>query len=314
VRFSSQPLPGEAAAAALAADDQQQQQQEQQEGPQQGQQQQPAPGVTAEEPEEAALVRAAWRRLWEVPLDNRVKTLAYRLMHGALPCGAYRGAHGGGGSVFGCPFAPCAQEPVPPLATLTHLFVACPAYASARAWLADMWEALGGQRPPLTAEVLLGDRLDAWPDAPAAAQLRLWEILRLAWLFAVWDVSNRPARADRSSRAVVAAVVGRLRAAMQAQWCLCLQEERLYAVLPGSALQQRVPELEVSEFVSVWSAGGLLCVLDVGPAPGAAPVLRVRLSMQHPVAAPAAAGGGGGAAAAPAAGAGEGLEGAGGEE
>ena len=267
-------------------------QQHQQEQQQQVQQQQAA-GVrpTAEGQEEALMVRCAWRRLWEAPVDNHAKVLSYRLMHGALPCGAYRAMHGFDQDEAICAHGPCRAHHFRrdrPTATLTHLFVECPRYAAARQWLADTWQAVGGHRPPLSMQVLCGDYLEGWPQAPVMPMLQLWTALRLTWLHALWDVHHRPAYMARSSRAIVEAVVQQLRAAMRAQWCFCQPAQRIFDVLPGSVLTQPIQADDIAKFSSVWSGNGLFCRVQLGQTPLHPPQLHLLLSLDLPVPAPAA--------------------------
>lgn len=246
---------------------------------------QPAP---AQQPQhslaERAEIRAAWSRLWNAPVGNRAHSLAWRLMHGRLPCDLYRATHGCRGTQPTCSWPACAASAS--AATLTHTFVQCPAYAAARAWLASTWHAVAGQQPPLTAAVLLGDCSAAWPHYPRSpAQADLWNALRQTWLLALWEVHSQPATAQRTSHAVVAATVRELQQLIRSQFCLCRPASHVFAVLPGRILTRSVKETSVADFNGRWGLNGVLCRATTQP--DGTVTLDVHLSMQQPVPAPA---------------------------
>jgi hypothetical protein len=213
-------------------------------------------------------------------------------MHGALPCGPYKALHGGAEALFFCDHAAChhARMDQRALATLTHVFVACPRYAAARDWLADTWQAVSGHRPPMTAELLLGDREAAWPDYPAGGAADLWAALRLSWLFALWETHTCANASDRHARAVVEGTVRAMRDLIRAAWCFCLPTSHIFDTLPGRVLTRPVEEQELADFSACWSANGQFCLVTPAAQPGDQPSMQLLLSLQHPVAAPPAAG------------------------
>lgn len=241
------------------------------------QQQQPQP------PADADAIKAAWTRLWDAPADNRAHSLAWRLMHGRLPCDLYRATHGCRGVQPTCTWPACASSQ--PAASLEHVFVHCPAYAAARAWLAATWHAVAGHLPPLTAAVLLGDCSDAWPHYPSApAQAELWNALRQTWLLALWEAHSQPAWSQRSPHAVVAATVRELQHLIRAHFCFCSPEDHVFPELPGRILTRAIKVSTPEEFNGRWGLNGVLC--QAVPRADGTLALDVRLSMQHPVPAP----------------------------
>lgn len=248
----------------------------------------PAPAVGDEE---RRAVRAAWRRLWDAPVGNRAKTLAWRLMHGRLPCGLYRAAHGAADlSVARCGAGGCREAGRrQPLASLVHLFVHCSRFAAAREWLAATWEAVAGHRPPMTQEVLLGDREAAWPRYPSSADTGLWTALRLTWLLAVWEVHTTVPTAKQHSRAVVVAAVHALRSLIMAHWAYCCPGRSVFDQLPARVLTRPVEEDDTAKFLARWSGRGRFCVVSPpGAANGGVPTMELLLSLASPVPAPAA--------------------------
>jgi hypothetical protein len=209
-------------------------------------------------------------------------------MHAELPCGLRSAGAGGPPGCHLCPQAGCrALRRGRPLASLTHLFLECPAYEAARAWLQDTWQAVAGQRPPLDAQVLLGDRAEAWPHYPQQPELqRLWSALRLAWLHATWATHLDADPSRRTAHAVVAATVSYLQQRIRAAFCTCDVARRVYDRLPLSVTSTTVRELGVAAFARQWGAGGgVLCDVFADPVSGW-PRLHLRLDMAHPVAAP----------------------------
>jgi len=163
--------------------------------------------------------------------------------------------------------------------------VECPAYAAARQWLVDVWQAVGGQAPPLTAAVLVGDCAAAWPAYPQGDMQRLWSALRLAWLFATWVV-HRGDAGPRSSHAVVAYAVGYLQQRMRAAFALCDVQRYLYDRLPARVAAVRLHQPPLAAFVRLWAAsGGVLAAVVADPVSGQ-PRLVVRLSLTPPAPAP----------------------------
>lgn len=237
--------------------------------------------------------RQLWKRLWDCPASNRAKTLVWRLQHASLPCGLYLAAKG-----FplppSCPALTC-QEPAPtqqqpPGATLTHLFVDCPTYAAARAWLAGLWAAVtGAEAPPLDSpELLLGDRPAAWAGYPEGSGLQsLWTALRATWLWAVWCHHRGMEPSPDPSATVVATVIMELRRLMWAHFRMAALPDDTLAGLPRSHITAQLKPALLSSFEASWAHEGVLCEVVRGG--DHVPHLRVHLSMTRPVVAPAGA-------------------------
>lgn len=245
--------------------------------------------------------QAAWSRLWDCPASNRAKVLAWRVAHGRLACGSYLAAKRGGGpgQQHLCPQSTCAHQPGQHRArnTLTHVFLACPAFAAARQWFADLWAAVsGGPVPPTSdAALMLGDQPAAWEHHPAAQEggtqglRRLWNALRVTFLFAVWcthvdRTSNVP-----SSEAVVQRMVEELHSVMWAQFRVSALPDDTVNALPLRMLTADLKPAKLQDFTDTWAHGGVLCSVDERHG-GSGWTMQMRLSLQHPVPAPQVAG------------------------
>ena len=239
--------------------------------------------------EEAAEVRHAWRRLWEAPVPNQARALVWRLMHGRLPCGAYaaslREQYSGMRARYACPNAACREARAPAADNLTHIFTQCPAYAAAREWLADLWQAVSGHRPPLTAAVLMADCSSAWPQHPSSPSLaELWSAVRISWLHAVWLTHRQPNASQRHSNAVVGRAVATLREQMRVRFGWCDIGSQVLDHLPTRLGRSPAKQMAIDKFRSCWAHGGVLC--QTSEAANGALSLVVKLTMVAPVPAP----------------------------
>jgi hypothetical protein len=134
----------------------------------------------------------------------------------------------------------------------------------------------------------MGDREAAWPQYPAGSDADLWQALRLLWLFSLWATHSRASPSDRHPYAVVAGTVAAMRRLIREQWCFCSPGPSIFDVLPGRVLTRPVVEEEVAKFSAQWSGRGRFCVVDPPEDGAGAPTLRMLLTEQHPVPAPAA--------------------------
>jgi len=239
-------------------------------------------------PVDATEARKAWRRLHKAPVCNRLKTLAWRLMHGNLPCGLYLSSKRPlGANVHLCPNQTCRdRRQRRPLDSISHIFVECPTYLAARTWLADVWFAVAGSRPPLTAAVLLGDAAPQWDQYPKGALQQLWTALRLAWLHSLWVVHHSSGTPlSHSSHAVIAATVGAMRQRIREAFCYCSPGPRIFDALPLRVIRTDLPQTSCDAFNRLWGHRGVLAHAVLGAASGQ-PELQLHLSMTAPVAAP----------------------------
>jgi hypothetical protein len=241
-----------------------------------------------------------WGDLWDLPVDNSVKVFAYRLLHAAIPCKAMvsHKQHRGPRQAFcdRCQQANAGASRILPLETYTHLFVQCPTYRTAVLWLLDLWQALTGYLPPCSAEVLVADVLEAWPDAPQGAQRAVWSALRLTVLYHIWEARCSADSTKQNGPAVVRATIHAIRGAMLLQYNRSYRRQQMAHMLPSSVLSMRRLEPAVDTF-SVWLSSGL-CRLDgaeddgrnVPPRsqPGDGQRLVILLTESHPVPVPTA--------------------------
>ena len=198
-------------------------------------------------------------------------------MHGSLYCSAFTAYlfDGTAESAY-CTASCCQQQPE----TLTHLFMECPSVRPAVDWLLDMWQCIGGVRPPRDALVLLADDHRVW--TPALEQHRgLWTLLRLEFLYAVW--SSRCRRSTGGSEVqpagVAAVVVAKMRRHIELDWLRTSSDVRRLSSACSSWFRGRESGLEVVDFLARWGPPGVLCVVT-GADPG---VMKVTLTTSSPL-------------------------------
>lgn len=247
-----------------------------------------------------------WLRLWKgLPVPNPVKVFAWRLLHGALPCRAMQASlllsRDRSASWCGCCPSVAAEGAAVRAAprrpeTLTHLFLECPAFAGAVTWLQDVWEALSGQRPPATLEVIVAGQPGAWPGEPSkgSAAADRWHALRLTLLYHIWAARCSNDAQQRSARAVVVATVDALRADIRLQFNRAFCGRELQRYLPPGVMAMRRLAAARHTF-AVWDHPLLACVRQPEPplqpwpplAVEPSPLLELVLDVDHPVPAPA---------------------------
>ncbi|PNW69773.1 hypothetical protein CHLRE_21g753147v5 [Chlamydomonas reinhardtii] len=224
-------------------------------------------------PPDASLLRGTWRRLWDSHASRGAKVLVYRLQHAYLPCGLYRAGKGirprvttgCGGLGAHCPHPACGPPGPRAWASLTHIFLECPAYAQARTWLQQLWACVAPQAaaPPVTdAGFMLGDRMGMWASGPRGAGALLWSTLRATFLYAVWCAywSREPAK--QTSEHVVREVVSELRRVMQLRFTAATLTPETLSALPTQLLTAQLKAAKLEHFVAIWSAGGALCEVE----------------------------------------------------
>lgn len=133
-----------------------------------------------------------WRRLADKTLHRPFRLTCYLLLHGSLGCGAFLhsvrrhlsqdlGLH----SAW-CHNPSCSNQQT--LDTLSHCFMDCPASAPVIDWLLESWSNLSGIQLPRSPDLILGDDISLWPSPrPQAPLLRLWTVLRVTTLGALWE-------------------------------------------------------------------------------------------------------------------------------
>ena len=261
----------------------------------------PAAGEEAQEARtEVRDISAAWKRLWDCPASRNAKALVYRLQHGCLPCGLYRarfiagtrrrreGEEGGGagpsqegrreGLTPRCPHPACGQQVPQAWASLTHVFLECPAYAQAREWLTNLWGRVAPQAapPPVhSAALMLGDQPSAWEAYPTGSLALLWTTLRATFLHAVWSAYYSREPEAQTSEHVVREVITELRRLMRLRFIAATLTPEALAALPTQLLTAQLKPAKMESFVGVWTANGALCTVD--EAPGQVPRLTLHL-------------------------------------
>jgi exonuclease III len=208
-----------------------------------------------------------WKRVWDdlhgPTVLRTARGFGFRLYHAALPCGALRvhniptAPH----SECLCTHAECNQE----TETLTHLFLDCPAVRPAIDWLCSTWEAVTGDRPPATAEVIIAADPRAW--TPSVKRERaLWTVLRLTTLQIIWARRCRRNAADvpLSAAGVAAMVVHMVRDQIMGEWRRVTEDITDMRGVCKSWYRGRRVRLDRDEFVQRWCIGGTLCTVSNG--------------------------------------------------
>jgi len=223
-----------------------------------------------------------WRRLRRVPAPRQHRHLAWRLLHGALPCGAwlaYTAARSGNRPCSPlCHHEECTSAGRPD--TLSHAFFECPASAAVFAWLSQMWSAItGGQGPAITVSAVLVGGTSAW-DPGGAGLGTLWEILRLAYLHYVWAARCHARREGTNMvpARIAAQIVCFLRRRMREDATRVLSTPAVYAGVVESWLPSHSQhKLSIQDFEARWCHRGVLCSWADAEQP------IIRLSVSHPI-------------------------------
>jgi hypothetical protein len=151
--------------------------------------------------------------------------------------------------------------------------------------LRDLWLAIAGHRPPEDPAVLLGDMAERWPEYPATEPLqRLWTCLRLTLLYHIWRLRCQRRTGRSGASEAVKATITTVREAMQQVFYRTARTEDMFNYLPARLMAGGVSERDLGGFLEVWCHGGVLAVVMADPI--GRPHLLVRLSAEHPVAAP----------------------------
>lgn len=201
--------------------------------------------------------QGVYTRLVEASLSRPHRAMAWRLLHGVLLTRAHRVLRGlQPDPAAGCCTLPCCVG-VPE--TLTHLFFSCPLARVVLGWVCQVWFAVTGSVPPLSAGLFLADDQRAWRPPPAAAYL--WTHLRLAVLAALWNAAARRSLHGRATPAagVAAAVMAATRQAMFRDWSRVEHGDLEGIGVYTGWMRGRRVRLTAVEFRKRWGFGGVLC-------------------------------------------------------
>lgn len=205
--------------------------------------------------------RAVWRRVHNSTDIAHHKTVAWRVLHGTLPVGAFRLRVGGTGvplAMACCPGCAAAGRP-DELETLTHAFMTCPIVAPAWAWLRAVYGALAGEAPPDDPLVLLADAYWRWrPPVPA-----LWQRLRVAFLGCAWAVRCINPGADAAgpaaqARALVLDVLACVIAGLRRDWRRVEEDvvQEAVGMVPTVWFRGVQARLTKEQFLAKWPCAG----------------------------------------------------------
>ena len=218
--------------------------------------------------------RLPWHNVWmalkRAPIPREHKYVAWRLLHAALPCGAWKGSisrlRGTGEGTRGevavhCDVLECGAAG--DIETLSHIFLSCPVAAAVWSWVAQLWVAVTERRPPVPSMQvhIVGDRA-AWDPGDSAGLRELWLILRMATIFYLWGARmGGSVPAAQRARKVVAQVVAYLRLRMQqdimrqgGQW----DRQRI----DGGQRIHKMPFMTPEAFEDRWCHRRVLCRRD----------------------------------------------------
>ena len=223
----------------------------------------------------------AWRDLRSAPVPRAQRFLAWRIMHGSLPCAARLAAwhrtqgrppdHDRRCLRQGCAAAGHVE-------TITHAFLDCPVARQVQQWVGALFHAVTQHEPPppgLASVWLAGDH-SQWDPGISAD---LWHIFRLATLHFLWAARCRGRSAGRpvAAMAIIAQLVHYLRGRIADDAVRAFTPLLEFAATGGEWLPDR-PTLTETEFLRRWAHRGVLCTWTQPSGP-----LRIRLSMAHPV-------------------------------
>jgi hypothetical protein len=187
-------------------------------------------------------------------LPHRLRVLGWRILHADIKVGAIRMQQAGSTAAaeqFACQQEQCQQQQQPPLETISHALLTCPAAAGAWQWLAEhVWSRVqpGAQVDTSSAGLMLLD--DSSVLEPPQRHARLWTHLRLLMLEALPE-------ARRSGPAFTAqAIACRIKAKLQRQiwqdWQRVGTDIKQEAGVPQAWLNGPSPQLDNRTFQAKW--------------------------------------------------------------
>ena len=203
--------------------------------------------------------RAIWAQVWDKQRPRQLRFFAWRLWHAALPVGAKRTKFVKAGNVQQllqqcCQHTACqAQQPRPPLETLSHVFAQCPVAVGAWQWLQAVWLQVDPAAGPfpLDQQLVL---LDEGPWRPTLECRSLWDYMRVLMLHSIW-AARCSAAADSGShtaQAVVGRFVAALRRQVEMDWQRVQSDIRWGTGMPFSWFRGRDPRITPEAFKARW--------------------------------------------------------------
>ena len=229
----------------------------------------------------------AWRSLRAAPVPRSHRFLAWRILHGSLPCAARLAAwHRVQGRPPDhdprCRHSSCTTAGR--LETITHAFLECPVARQIQRWVGAVFSAVTQHPPPPlgVASVWLAADSRGW-DAGSFDEL--WHILRLATLHFLWSARCHSRRSGQppAPLAIIAQLVHYLRGRIADDAVRAFTPLLEFAATGGEWLPDR-PTLSDTDFLRRWAYRGVLCTWIVPSGP-----LSIRLSISHPVPLPVTA-------------------------
>ena len=219
-----------------------------------------------------------WRRLADKTLHRPFRITCYLVLHGSLGCGAFLHSvrrhlnqdidlH-----TAWCHIPSCSNQQA--LDTLTHCFMDCPASAPVIDWLRETWSRLSGIQLPPSPDLILGDDISHWPGPrPQANLLRLWTVLRVTTLGALWEQrvasKQNPDHDYRQDRglSVIRIVTRMVREAIRRDW---LRTQLDLRSLDDGAFcldwwRGLDCSLSVDGFIGLWATPPVLCKVTGDP-------------------------------------------------
>ena len=273
---------------------QRQEQQQQQQQPQPQPQQTPLQQAAADDTVDVLLAcgghseQSRWRRIWELAsapfIDRQHRILWWRILHGCLMCGAYKAyIHRATPQQANCPL-PCCQGSAQ-LQTVSHLFLTCPAAATAVGWLCRLWQAITGHLPDASVSILLAADTSSW-QLPTKALLETWHRLRLAVLHSIWlaaqiarsqaaapiaassTADTQSTSASGTSPAPHFSLASRMAlktviAMIQQDWIRCSEDVKQVSGVCSEWLRGRDPSMTLEAFQDRWCYNGVLASVNI---------------------------------------------------
>ena len=228
------------------------------------------------------LAAPPWRKAYEALKDRRLdrvtRHFGWRLLHGALRCGAASVLWCAAESEQGLWDSVCCRQQacaaaaslpggcvVPALADFSHTFLHCPAARLAVQWLCDVWARIAPADSPVPVDarvLLLGD-LDVWLPSGGYGPESLWLHLRLLLCRAVWLLACKARAGEpvtwQGAVAVARAWVSR---AIRQDWLRVSDTLPGTEVLPSWCVIDKRYQLTQEQFQARWCLNDVLAHID----------------------------------------------------
>lgn len=195
----------------------------------------------------------AWSCIRLPSLPREHKALAWKLLHAALPCNAFR-RYIHLTSDSRCQRSGCtaAHE------TLEHVFLECHVAQKVMEWLARLWVSVdpAAGPPPCTAAVMLAGDCRTWRPSVAPS---LWTVLRLATLHALWRSRSARSQVACTAAGVACQIIHGVRHCITLEWQRVISDIRRESNTCAESFRGRDPRMSREDFEERWCTSSAIC-------------------------------------------------------